>query len=634
MNIIPEMFEEIFYFNSLYLSFIFYGGLIIFLWTFLGYAFIKKRYKKFSIYLESLSDDTEHERIHKINNYFDSSEKRHVLILKSLWKRYYNDYNHGTDKTIPDPLYYFNENELVSKAGRRKLVEIFPALFVSLGILGTFTGIVIGIADIDTGAGVSELQEGINSLINGMEFAFYSSILGIIMSLAYQLIDRLFFYKMIHTASDNLLLELDKSIPIKTESDLLDKMVNVQESQLNDMKSFFTDHFLPAMTSGVSESISNTIEPHLAKSNEIMDQVSQNTLDAQSDSLNQMVDHFVESLNQVTGDHIKELGSALEATVEWQGKVHAEMSGLVDELSNVAKEQAAMAENTTSLSEQMNEYTEKMSDYHEELSTTTKELNGVTSENKSLMNQMNEIYDNITTKQQEQETFFEEKVTRMNETVEKITTLGNTFTDMNEQMELTMQSLVKTSSQLGENITDNQLLSENLANQHELSNQWSVKTHELLEGISENAGLTESIQKNLNSLYNSVSSERESLDKLQEDYSKELSSSVVELSRLWNEQHAIMSDNQSQFNGLNEQLGQSMDQFAEHMHRGVQSTFEQFDVQLKNAIEYLSRGVSNINDVIESMEEDIDNVDGQITRFNEHLKAFNTAADDRVVANE
>src|SRR5699024_4806696 len=109
--------------------------------------------------------------------------------------------------------------------------------------------------------------------------------------------------------------------------------------------------------------VSKNLNPHLEKSNRIMEQVAENTLDAQSETLNDMVDHFIESLNEITGDHIKDLGAALHNTVEWQEKVHQEMSDLVVELSNVAEKQAEMAHNTTELSVKMNDYTKTLSEY-------------------------------------------------------------------------------------------------------------------------------------------------------------------------------------------------------------------------------------------------------------------------------
>jgi len=629
-GMLTEIFQAIQF--DVYLRNMFILALIIFILTAFYYLYLVLNYRKLSSFMEALENDIVEARIEEINE--EIEKKRFSNVIKNLWQRFYTEYNNESNHTIPDPLFYFNENEMINKAGWRKVAEVIPAVFVSLGILGTFIGITTGISDINTNADVEGIQTGINTLLSGMKFAFYSSILGIVISLIYQLVDRSIFYKLLTVSSDKLLVVFDKVIPVETESSLLDKMAKAQEEQLNDMKTFFTDQFLPVLTSGISDSISNTIAPHLEKSNEIMDQVAQNTLEAQSESLNTMVDHFVESLNEVTGNQMKELGAALHKTIEWQEKVHNGMSSLVEELSNVAQEQSEMARNTTELSVQMNEYTEKLSNYQEKLSATTHELDAITRENTQLLNQMGDTFEKITLEQKEEKELFDQRIINMNKSVDKITNLGSTFTELNEEMKLTLETLIDTTGNMNENVKENHHLTQTLMDQHELSNKWSTKTHELLEDVNQNSNQIETIQGSLEKLYKAVVDERTVLENMQSSYSQTITTSVHQLSTLWKEHENTINHSQTQFKELNEQLSHSMDSFAEHMHRGVQETFEQFDVELKKAVEYLERGVSNIGIVVESLEDDMGSVNGQITRFNEYLKRFNSTAENRMITHE
>src|SRR5699024_5870051 len=106
----------------------------------------------------------------------------------------------------------------------------------------------------------------------------------------------------------------------------------------------------------------------------------------------EMVNHYVASLNEVTGDHIAKLGEALENTVEWQERVHGEMTELVDALSNVAERQAEMAENTAELSSQMNEHTVTLSEFQEKLVASTSDLKEVTNQNATILKDMGESF--------------------------------------------------------------------------------------------------------------------------------------------------------------------------------------------------------------------------------------------------
>lgn len=69
--------------------------------------------------------------------------------------------------------------------GRRKEIILFiPSLFTTLGVLGTFLGISIGLSDFNT----SNISDSIPTLLSGLKSAFYTSIAGIILSI----ISRLF----------------------------------------------------------------------------------------------------------------------------------------------------------------------------------------------------------------------------------------------------------------------------------------------------------------------------------------------------------------------------------------------------------------------------------------------------------
>src|SRR5699024_8220984 len=137
-----------------------------------------------------------------------------------------------------------------------------------------------------------------------------------------------------------------------------------------------------------------------------------------------------------------------------------------------------------------------------------------------------------------------------------------------------------------------------LTNQHKLSNEWSIKTHELLEDITQNFNISESIQNNLDQLYNVITNERTALDIKQTEYNSLLANSSEELTTYWNENTEILLQNKNQFTELNSALSQSMNDFADHMYRGIQHTFEKFDDELTKAVEHLARGVSTIQMVV------------------------------------
>ena len=84
---------------------------------------------------------------------------------------------------------YINEDTVIYAAGGTRLAEITPGLLTSLGILGTFLGLVMGLSGLTlTAADTSVLLTAMDKLIGGMSTAFLTSIVGVIGSLSFNLI--------------------------------------------------------------------------------------------------------------------------------------------------------------------------------------------------------------------------------------------------------------------------------------------------------------------------------------------------------------------------------------------------------------------------------------------------------------
>jgi len=84
---------------------------------------------------------------------------------------------------------YINEETIIFAAGGTRLAELAPGIFTSLGILGTFLGLVMGLSGLslnaaDTGALLSAMEQ----LIGGMSTAFITSIVGVVASICFNLI--------------------------------------------------------------------------------------------------------------------------------------------------------------------------------------------------------------------------------------------------------------------------------------------------------------------------------------------------------------------------------------------------------------------------------------------------------------
>lgn len=122
----------------------------------------------------------------KIRNAFQEIKKSKY---KELWQRYYSrsSQKEADERIQVEPFLGFDVMHY--HMGYRKLMDIGAGLFVSIGVLGTFIGLAAGLAELnmnDTDA----LRTGIGGLLGGMKVAFYTSVLGVSLSLVWTFFDR------------------------------------------------------------------------------------------------------------------------------------------------------------------------------------------------------------------------------------------------------------------------------------------------------------------------------------------------------------------------------------------------------------------------------------------------------------
>lgn len=92
---------------------------------------------------------------------------------------------------LPDIEETFNEDALSIKIWRSAINQI-PETLTGIGILGTFVGLIIGVGSIgfsSVAAAITSLQ----TLISGIQIAFYTSIVGLILSILFNLTYKFFW---------------------------------------------------------------------------------------------------------------------------------------------------------------------------------------------------------------------------------------------------------------------------------------------------------------------------------------------------------------------------------------------------------------------------------------------------------
>ncbi len=213
-----------------------------------------------------------------------------------------------------------------------------PAFLTTLGILGTFVGIALGLLHFDP----DNVQKSIPLLIDGIKTAVWASALGIFCALTLKFREIMRHRPPVEgtgshgaTADDiaNILLSVDQSLAGEGDESLIGQMKLARHEQAEHMQSF---------------------QANLASFYETM--VEKNTA-ALVAALGEVIRDFNGKLNDQFGDNFRQLNEACEKLLVWQhsyGQQVGEMIAQQQTTSNMMNEMGARYETLVTQSESFN----------------------------------------------------------------------------------------------------------------------------------------------------------------------------------------------------------------------------------------------------------------------------------------
>ena len=111
--------------------------------------------------------------------------------LKGSWLRFLQNAEQLDRRGLPCNVEdYINDDTVTHGPGNATLAELIPSLLTSLGILGTFIGMVRGLGGLDF-SNSDAIIEGIPVLLSGMQFAFGTSVAGVSCSIVFNMLNRI-----------------------------------------------------------------------------------------------------------------------------------------------------------------------------------------------------------------------------------------------------------------------------------------------------------------------------------------------------------------------------------------------------------------------------------------------------------
>lgn len=180
---------------------------------------------------------------------------------------------------------YINEDE-VDSIIRKRLIELVPDVLTSLGILGTFIGLVVGLKDFEP-TNYETMTASVSSLVEGIKVAFLTSIYGLSLSLVFGYGTKAAYGALMDRMQSFLDCFHHFVIP-SAEAETQNLMINYQGEQTE---------ALARMTEQFSEHLANSFEkvitPSFRKMNQSMDVLTETLMKGQEEMMQGLLDDFL-----------------------------------------------------------------------------------------------------------------------------------------------------------------------------------------------------------------------------------------------------------------------------------------------------------------------------------------------------
>lgn len=236
---------------------------------------------------------------------------------------------------------YINEDSVIDKPGHSQLAELIPSLLTSLGILGTFIGLMEGLTSVNF-SDAQGTMDSIPLLLTGMRFAFATSVAGITCSLLFNM-----FYRMSVGRACRALDSFDESFyelamprPLSPEVQLI-----CQKQDEEERLARIAEAVGNRVASSLEMAVSRAMDP-LTKS---LDTFIQGATQEQVEGVRRIVGQFVSQMNAQLSGQMTTLGHTMEMVSQGQLQTQKNLQNTL----NAAQAMAADAQSMQVASAQM-----------------------------------------------------------------------------------------------------------------------------------------------------------------------------------------------------------------------------------------------------------------------------------------
>ncbi|MDY4063067.1 MAG: MotA/TolQ/ExbB proton channel family protein [Candidatus Limiplasma sp.] len=236
---------------------------------------------------------------------------------------------------------YINEDSVIDKPGHSQLAELIPSLLTSLGILGTFIGLMEGLTSVNF-SDAQGTMDSIPLLLTGMRFAFATSVAGITCSLLFNMFYRMCVGRACRALDsfDEAFYELAMPRPLSPEVQLICQKQDEEERLA---------HIAEAVGSRVFSSLEMAVSRAMDPLTKSLDTFIQGATQEQVEGVRRIVGQFVSQLNAQLSGQMTTLGHTMDMVSQGQLQTQKNLQNTL----NAAQAMAADAQTMQTACAQM-----------------------------------------------------------------------------------------------------------------------------------------------------------------------------------------------------------------------------------------------------------------------------------------
>ncbi len=253
---------------------------------------------------------------------------------------------------------------------------------VSLGILGTFIGVFLGLLHFD----VKNISESVPELLDGLKTAFVTSIFGIIISLIVKTFPSVYGIKVEKVDATK------EEASVKTMIKLLE---NIENSIAGDNETTLITQIQKLRTTNTDKL------DELNKSfNDFAEKVVADSTQSLIDALTQVMKDFNAQINEQFGENFKHLNDGVGKMLEWQKEYASRIEVMTEQFNNSLKGIKEIEKVLTDINQKATSYHEtsvKLQEILDNLNTNLAGIDEMAKRSKDIFPIIQEQINNLTT---------------------------------------------------------------------------------------------------------------------------------------------------------------------------------------------------------------------------------------------